>query len=569
MNMCSLKRPSVLDQTRRVNVSSATRSEALKTLQDTVNAGESKNTAGESPQLKSPHVEDSVTVPAAACSAPHVGSAHTRNAVNYIVPERGGEKAAAKTHKVSVVQANSDSFLPSSQHRKNNGPDRHASLKNDANYVPVDSPESPRPHSLNMVPKPIAHFAEGTYPPFLPGLDELIVEARLFTEHWHLFNDFQRKELARLVRKVAEARNMDKFNENSGGGRHYSALHSACAADSKRNDVGSPRVWSHLTGSPQARGTSYLESAHWRGAKKANLKRPLTVKETQVTGLAGKGERVLQKAAESGVSGVGEFPFSHDAPLRDAVARFAHSLGVHWPPKSQEELFFMTGARLTPQQRNEFYEALELQARASNKLYDGVKETFACGVGKNTKISKNEDDGDEKKIKEERCGQKKLTRKTPAPTRTSILRKAFALMDVGQKGVIHAGDLPALRRLLGTEREHLLELARGGAVVSSQVPVLSRARSERRLLTGAVDARRASVDAGFDIYLADPARLVTLYGFLLDVIFPILCSSGFVLFDFATVGFLVFGSMGLSETNATPNFLKWRHAALQYFELFK
>ncbi|ESL07639.1 hypothetical protein TRSC58_04668 [Trypanosoma rangeli SC58] len=199
----------------------------------------------------------------------------------------------------------------------------------------------------------------------------------------------------------------------------------------------------------------------------------------------------------------------------------------------------MTGTRLTPQQRDEFYEAVELQCAVSESLHAELQRSVTA----------------------QKREPKAAHRKKLMLSRTSILRKAFALMDVDKRGLIRTTDIPAMQCLLEAERKQLEAKAGGGAATAT---VFARAKAEQRQLSGMIDAKRAAKNSNSASLSA--ATEVALYGLVIDVIFPLIRASNLVVFDFASLGLLVFGSLYLSEKGASASFVEWREAARRCFE---
>lgn len=525
----------------------STHVESLAKLENIAGEKGSKNTRSASLLMRTAAGEESSKAHTVSISN-RAPSSDARGSVGHVLLREGGRLVA--TDCSSPDDAVSHLGRPSQrpQRPKNRGAVKQTRAKKAMDSAVASSPESPLPLKDNAVPRPYPQATDAMRPHVSFEMKDLILQAKLYTEHWRLFNEAQRKELARLVQQVMEARRMDSSQDNVYTApkrtsmlrpdlNDFSAFLNAEGLKVREDDERRRKGAKFSAGGSSCvaapRKSFPLGGVHVQRRNAASLRKP--ERETQPVDSPDKSEHFLQPAAATSW-----FSRLHDAPSRDAVARLAQSLGVLWPPKSQDALFFMTGSRLTEQQRDEFYRAAALQSGASTKVHAELK-----GL-----------------CKEEGLGQRKATRVRPLVTRTSILRKVFALMDVEKKGVIHATELPALRRLLEAERQQLKDDMSGEV---SPVSVLARAREERRLLEGTLDTRRPSERAAG---LPPPVSTqVMLYSFLLDVIFPLLFSSGFVLFDFATLGLLVFGSIGLSENGASSKFVEWRQAAMHYFEI--
>ncbi|RNF18542.1 uncharacterized protein Tco025E_04439 [Trypanosoma conorhini] len=398
-------------------------------------------------------------------------------------------------------------------------------------------------------------------------LDEWILQAKLYTEHWRLFNDVQREEIARLVERIAKARQPEhrlcsldtdaREKQPSAaalGGfadlfrqRHPITQDPAVAASAAATSTshaaqagrglrpGSPRPALSLPPSGVApRGPSAPGRRRDHGVTATRLLKAAAARQSPPE------LQELQHAPVQAARG-GWFARLRDTAAGEGAAKLAQTLGVIWPPLSPDALFFMTGARLTPQQRDEFYEAVELQSAASGQMRTELRRAAAS-----------------QKLEKKDARRKKLT-----PSRTSILRKAFALMDVDKRGSLCTTDLPALQHLLEAERKELEATAKGGAATAT---VLSRARGELRQLTGTIAANRTAANTHGESPSA--AAEAMLYGLVIDVIFPIIRAANLVVIDFASLGLLVFGSLYLSEKGASASFMEWRQAAHRYFEAF-
>ncbi|KEG10073.1 hypothetical protein DQ04_04221050 [Trypanosoma grayi] len=425
-----------------------------------------------------------------------------------------------------------------------------------------DSPLTPE----KVVPLPYPHTADVVPPPSSTmTLSEGILQARLYTEHWRLFNDIQREEIARLIQRIMEARRADSLPVSF----DTASRQRTDAADAVSDFAGMrrPRGRRQIERDVSARPASPFSTAAYSRKRQMSIEKqqqrhqplqrspPVSGRARVAHGSGADSPRSPSSARRRSPSRLcslresppaersGRFVRTLDGPTCVAAAKLAASLGVAWPPHEKDALFFLTGARLTPEQRDEFYEAMALHTAAAAKLQKDMQSACSALSGK----------------------RRPAVRKKPLTTRTSILRKAFSLLDVDQQGIIHAVDLPAMRRLLEAERQRLAELVSGAA--PSMVTVLSRARGEQRKLKGAIDVKRAPVKSErTPTPAAAAAAEVLLYAFVLDVIIPLLSSSGLVMFDFTTVGLLVFGSIGSAEKGANASLATWRQAALQYFE---
>ncbi|RNF07861.1 hypothetical protein TraAM80_03119 [Trypanosoma rangeli] len=393
-------------------------------------------------------------------------------------------------------------------------------------------------------------------------LEERILQAKLYTEHWRLFNDVQREEIARLIKLIAKARQPENLlcpldtgakekqpTTVALGGfadllrqRRTAMRNPADAATRSTSHVPQPRR-SLLPGSSKRalsvppngtvpRGPGLSRRRCDRGVSDARLLKAAKARRSAPA---------LQEPQPAPVQATrgGWFPQLHNAAARDGASKLAQTLGIIWPPCSPDALFFMTGTRLTPQQRDEFYEAVKLQCAASEGLYAELQRSVTA------------------QPRELRASH----RKKLMLSRTSILRKAFTLMDVDKSGLIRTTDIPAMQCLLEAERKQLEAKADGGAKTAT---VFARAKAEQRQLKGMIDAKRAAKNSNGASLSA--ATEVALYGLVIDVIFPLIRASNLVVCDFASLGLLVFGSLYLSEKGASASFVEWREAARRCFE---
>ncbi|ORC84808.1 uncharacterized protein TM35_000411780 [Trypanosoma theileri] len=422
------------------------------------------------------------------------------------------------------------------------------------------------PHAAGVAPVPYPSTMNGPSVPSLFSLEDGIIQAKMYTEHWRMFNDIQREEIAALVRRIIEARKADTIPEVMEGVNRRQATEASTLSgfvdifnrkgtpqdnnnrmSSTRNDIPMPSsrdVYPHkMRPQPVLRTSSSQNLSSPTHIMREKKKRSISLKKDM--------QASRRNNVDKGVFSFGD----KSSQWNTAAAKMAQSLSIVWPPKSKDALFFITGSRLTQQQCEEFYEAVILQASSSERVHAEVE-----------RATKEVDAIEEKK-------KRNPMRKKPVPTRTTILRKAFNLIDVDQKGVILATDIPAMRRLLEGERQRIEEIANGGEASKT---VLGRARNEQRILKGNIDARRPleriKEDAAFSSSSSSSsstAAIVSeslLYAFVLDVILPLLTASGFLEFDFTTLGLLVFGSVSLGGINTNPELIKWREAALKFFE---
>ncbi|EKF38124.1 hypothetical protein MOQ_001665 [Trypanosoma cruzi marinkellei] len=450
-----------------------------------------------------------------------------------------------------------NSLFPTGRSRSTGSTDLMG-IKNASTAAVKKSPEGSPPRSSIELPLPYPRpQSDFMQPSNLDALGEWIFQAKLCTEHWRLFNDFQREEIARLIERIAKARQPDSFlqaidtdvkerksTEAAPGGfanlykQRVSAKQNADVCRSKSNAVPSKIKMASKVPQRARSATSHgISTCRSPPSGRTQEHRPSVAKQPKAAE-AGQSPAAPHAPSRRAADG-GCFSRFQDASSSNGVAKLAQTLGVVWPPSSPDALFFVSGARLTPQQRDEFYEAAELQKAAFAKLHAELQHSSAA-----------------QKTATKGARQKKVT-----PSRTSILRKAFDLMDVDKRGSIHTADLPALQHLLEAERQELELKAVDGVAASS---FLTRARGERRNLKGTIDPKRPAAKPEDDA--TSIAKKVMLHGLVLDVIFPLIRASNLVVIDFSSLGLLVFGSLCLSQKGASASFVKWVQAALHYFE---
>ncbi|RNF23416.1 hypothetical protein TcG_01408 [Trypanosoma cruzi] len=435
-------------------------------------------------------------------------------------------------------------------------------IKNASTAAAKKSTEGSPPRISIEVPSPYPRpQSEVMQPSNSDTLEEWIFQAKLCTEHWRLFNDFQREEILRLIERIAKARQPDSFlqvidtgvkerksTQAAPGGfanlykQRVFATQNAAFCRGKSNTVPSKiKLASKVPPRARSATTHGISTCRSPLSGRTQDHRPPVARPPKAAE-AGQLPVAPQRPphAPSRRSAGGRcLSLFQDASSSDGVAKLAQTLGVVWPPWSPDALFFVSGARLTPQQRDEFYKAAELQKAAFAKLHAELQHSSAA--------QKRETKG---------ARQKKVTL-----SRTSILRKAFNLMDVDTRGIIHTADLPALQHLLEAERQELETKAADGVAASS---FLTRARGEQRILKGTIDSKRPATKPEDDA--TSIAKKIMLHGFVLEVIFPLIRASNLVVVDFASLGLLVFGSLCLSQKGASASFVKWFQAALHYFE---
>ncbi|KAH9601083.1 hypothetical protein LSM04_009632 [Trypanosoma melophagium] len=418
----------------------------------------------------------------------------------------------------------------------------------------------PSPSATGVVPMPYPSTMDAASVSSLFTLEEGILQAKMYTEHWKMFNDIQREEIASLVRRIMEARKADTLPDVLEAINRRQTTEAATLSgfddifNKKGNLRGKNRMSSTRNVTPN-RSCSGIYPHKMRSTpflRVSSLHSPSSPSHTtreidkHSVSLKNDVQTFTRKTVGEGVLSFGD----NSSEWHTAAAKVAQSLSIVWPPKSKDTLFFITGSRLTKQQCGEFHEAVKLQASASERVRAEVQRATKEG------------DATEKR-------KQKSMKKKPVATRTTILRKAFKLIDIDQKGVILATDIPAMRQLLEAERQHIDEIANGGA---SSKTILKRARDEQKILKGNIDVRRPSLTikqdaASLSLSSITAASESLLYAFVLDVILPLLSASDFLEFDFTTLGLLVFGSVGLSGINTNPDFIKWRQAALHFFEV--
>ncbi|CBH13904.1 hypothetical protein, conserved [Trypanosoma brucei gambiense DAL972] len=411
------------------------------------------------------------------------------------------------------------------------------------------------PSASALVPLPFPHPSQKKFSLKAADIEEMFLQAKVYTEHWRMFNDIQREEVARLAQRIVEIRDgssntAGKMKGKSGEEGKDKPL---CFADlfrvksflketdlpwnterlgnqKKRLPPGRrPAAPARLVEGgklPAGRGMSRRDDS---GANRRQRPSPQGNKGTRVP----KGAKL----------GVPHFENVAEEMECDAVAQFAEIYGVAWPPSSKNELFFLTGVRLTQKQCEEFYDSMRLYVVASSKVNANMNLLNAH----------------ERDLSPSRLSDAK--RKVRV-TRTTLLRKAFTVMDVEKNGVINAALLPSIQRLLEEERRHLQSVL-GGDVTPETF--LSRSRGEKAKLNGNVETV-VSPKVPQNSTAVNAVGTLRIYSLVLDVLLPLLCASGLLTFDFTTVGLLVFGTLSLSTAGASPSFLKWREAAQRCFE---
>ncbi|KAG8340066.1 hypothetical protein TRVL_09106 [Trypanosoma vivax] len=431
-----------------------------------------------------------------------------------------------------------------------------------------DMLQRPREGSVKTETPSAAAFASLSQPADLDlglsqsEIQELFLQAQLYTEHWKLYNDLQRDEIVGLIRRIKEARGVTSFSENIEAfkGAKKAAASKVSFVDvtngkreekessraRHKSDLNSGSNTGHLSACPQstAGGVSAAACAPSHNASRKHPEpREISHSSEKLTQVHASPMGTTTTPGFSATDVGGEWKSRFEKEVRrDSVRKLADSLGIVWPPPLRDEIYFRTGKRLTPQQREEFYKALALQAKESSKLVNEFHSV--CDLDGELAVS---------------CGTRKQR-----VTRTTVLRKGFELMDINKEGVIQAAELPVLRKLLEAEQEQLKRRASGAPRADT---ILSLAETENTKLNGTVSvsgcAKRTPVrrKAGFNNELA-------LYSLVLEVFFPLLASSGLLAFDFTTMGLLVFGPANTVPTTAYPNFSKWRTAAQHHFQQY-
>ncbi|CBH10732.1 hypothetical protein, conserved [Trypanosoma brucei gambiense DAL972] len=415
------------------------------------------------------------------------------------------------------------------------------------------------PNAATLLPLPFPQTPGRKVSLKAPDVEEMVLQAKVHTEYWRMFNDVQREEVAQLTERIVRTREggtnvwegkaekekpsqtsrplcfSDLFKKTrkdsnrsgnrgrtNAGGAHTSpgAMSTGCG---RLTDENKPSA-NHLGGCYDETGIGTLRipspnKRRWPLTRKARRPRP---PKTEKTGNS-RFENISKEVRD------------------DALAKFAELSGVAWPPSSRDELLFLTGVRLTPKQREQFYESMQLYTVASWKVNMNVYA--ACE-------------------QETAPSNAREVKRKVRVTRTTLLRKAFAVMDIEKTGVISVALLPSVRQLLEEERRNLQDALSGR---KTQEAFLTRSRNEKAKLSGRVNTTvsQKKTEGDDDVKAVSALRI---YRLVLDVLLPLLGASGLLTFDFTTVGLLVFGTLGLSTAGASPSFLKWREATLRCFD---
>lgn len=222
-----------------------------------------------------------------------------------------------------------------------------------------------------------------------------------------------------------------------------------------------------------------------------------------------------------------------------AAETVANLLGVLWPPSHPEELFFVSGSRLTPQQVSAFYETVQVQEAAQVEQRREVSEAFHVGPNVSssspyaaldtmspsklrqrsrspaatTAASHVDVDHDlalstslhparaavgslayERAAAAQGNGaqqRKQSKKKKHIVGRSQVVRDVFDLLDLRHCGFLYAGELSALKVLLEEELAMLDDELYGGTASMKGPRALSPPlhHQSRALLSSAVEGR--------------------------------------------------------------------------------
>lgn len=264
------------------------------------------------------------------------------------------------------------------------------------------------PHE-NVSSKKSKPSAEGKHP---SQASAALVEAERSTAEWRMFNEEQRRDIERLQRLIAS-----EVSGQEGGGR------------SLVQEFGRPP----LAGWPPASSTM----------------RPPVLQET--------GSRPRQRSVpRMGRAAMPSVKLVHadGTPANtcepSVEAEVAELLGVAWPPskgrrggKDVVSLHFQNGTRLTQDQTNRFYQAVQTQAagRVANQqmLLSAFLATSSPPVAPSA-----------------------LSKPMAPLSRSRVLREVFDVLDMRRCGVLHVPSLPTVKQLLEQDLTAIEEELRVG-----------------------------------------------------------------------------------------------------------
>nr|CCC90257.1 unnamed protein product [Trypanosoma congolense IL3000] len=440
------------------------------------------------------------------------------------VPVKGPEKLSSQADAFTVYKVDGKHTL----NERESGKPTEVAERAVTDFV-ANSPE--------RVPLPFPHPIDSKLLRDASGIEQMVVEAQRYTEHWRRFNEIQRQELERLGSRITEVQEENfvgsKSVKRGRKGKKGKKNAPTCLADLFKIKQSCLREsdlpWHKALSNANAWSTQKQQRSGSGSPGVSRSKSPPKSRGKRVTIAEG------TKRAQTHLTNVGK------EVQREAESRFAELYGVAWPPPSDNNLFFLNGIRLTPKQRDEFYSAMDLYVMATTKVSMNI-----CADCEGEGFVGREIDA-KKKVR---------------VTRTTLLRKAFTVMDVGRHGIISAVTLPSLQRLLSEERKMLQSTLSGNGVEEC---FITRSRGELEKFNGKVDPLRA-VGGGQKDKIVSAIEKLRIYSLVLDVLFPLIGASGMLTLDFTSLGLLVFGTMSLPTEGASESFLKWREAAQRSFE---